>query len=194
MSASLYAQTEKVVPSEIKSVTVYKAGAQIEREARVSLTTGQTLVKLTGLSPYIRKESIRMAGDGSFTILSVQHQNDFLNELGRSAELEALTQKMDALRLKIQEEETWVKIISGKLDFLQANKAVAGKEQTISPEAFQSLNTIYGANLEQLNLDLLARNRKIVAHNKEMEKLRSQQAALDNKADVSQMNRHCVRR
>src|SRR5690554_139418 len=184
MSTSSYAQTEKVVPSEIKSVTVYKAGAQIEREARVSLATGQTLVKLTGLSPYINKKSIRVAGDGSFTILSVQHQNDFLNELGRSAELEALTQKMEALRLKIQEEETWVRIISGKLDFLQANKAVAGKEQTISPEAFKSLNTIYGANLEQLNLDLLARNRKIVAHNKEMEKLRSQQAALDNKADL----------
>ena len=72
--------------------------------------------KVFGLSPYIRKESIRMAGDGSFTIISVQHQNDFLNELGRSAELEALTQKMDALRLKIQEEETWVKIISGKLE------------------------------------------------------------------------------
>src|SRR5690554_3140087 len=91
MSASSYAQTEKVVPSEIKSVTVYKAGAQIEREARVSLATGQTLVKLTGLSPYINKESIRVAGDGSFTILSVQHQNDFLNELGRSAEMEDLT-------------------------------------------------------------------------------------------------------
>src|SRR5690554_4760178 len=31
--------------------------------------------KVFGLSPYIRKESIRMAGDGSFTIISVQHQN-----------------------------------------------------------------------------------------------------------------------
>lgn len=184
MSAPSFAQAEKEIPSDIKRVTVYKAGAQIEREATVSLAAGQTLVRLTELSPYIRKESIRMAGDGSFTILSVQHQNDFLNELGRSAELDALTQKMDALRLKIQEEETWVRIISGKLDFLQANKAVAGKEQTISPEAFKSLNTIYGANLEQLNLDLLARNRNIVAHNKEMEKLRSQQAALDNKADL----------
>lgn len=184
MSASSYAQTEKVVPSEIKSVTVYKAGAQIEREARVSLATGQTLVKLTGLSPYINKESIRVAGDGSFTILSVQHQNDFLNELGRSAEMEDLTQKMESLRSKIEEEETWVKIISGKLDFLQANKAVAGKEQTISPEAFKSLNTIYGANVEQLNLDLLARNRNIVAHNKELDKLRNQQATLNNRSDL----------
>src|SRR5690554_7895156 len=97
---------------------------------------------------------------------------------------------MEALRLKIQEEETWVRIISGKLDFLQANKAVAGKEQTISPEAFQSLNTIYGANLEQLNLDLLARNRKIVAHNKEMEKLRSQQAALD-RSEERRVGKEC---
>lgn len=98
--------------------------------------------------------------------------------------MEDLTQKMDALRLKIEEEETWIRIISGKLDFLQANKAVAGKEQTISPEAFKSLNTIYGENVEGLNLELLARNRNIVAHKKEMDKLRSQQATLNNRSDL----------
>jgi hypothetical protein len=51
------------------------------------------LLKFTDLSPYIKKESIRIDGDGSFTILNVQHQNDYLDELEKSNEIASSRKK-----------------------------------------------------------------------------------------------------
>ena len=156
-----FGQVEKEIASKIKKVTVFTKGAQIEREASVSIQAGQMIIKLTGLSPYIIKESIRIDGDGSYTILTVQHQNDYLNELNKSKEIETLKNEIEELQLKIEDEEAWINIIKDKLDFLYSNKDIAGKEQSINPETFKSLNTIYGNNIELLNLDLLKRQRKI---------------------------------
>jgi TonB-dependent SusC/RagA subfamily outer membrane receptor len=179
-----FGQIEKEITSEIKKVTVFTKGAQIEREATVSLQQGQMILKLTGLSPYIKKESIRVDGDGSYTILTVQHQNDYLNELNKSKEIETLKNKIEELQLKIEDEEAWIKIIKDKLDFLYSNKDIAGKEQSINPEVFKSLNAIYGDNIETLNLDLLKRQRKIIDYKKESDKLNNQLTSLNNKSDL----------
>jgi len=179
-----FGQNEKEIKSEIKKVTVFTKGAQIEREASVSLQQGQMILKLTGLSPYIKKESIRVDGDGSYTILTVQHQNDYLNELNKSKEIETLKYKIEELKLKTEDEETWIKIIKDKLDFLYSNKDIAGKEQSVNPETFKSLNAIYGDNIETLNLDLLKRQRKIVGYKKESDKLNNQLTSLNNKSDL----------
>ena len=99
-----WSQVEKDITAEIKQVTVFTEGAQIERKATFSLQQGQMLLRLTGLSPYIRKESIRVNGDGSYIILGVQHQNDYLNELSRSKEVDALKLKLESLQFKIEDE------------------------------------------------------------------------------------------
>lgn len=179
-----FGQIEKEVKSEIKKVTVFAKGAQIEREASVSLQQGQMILKLTGLSPYIKKESIRVDGDGSYTILTVQHQNDYLNELNKSKEIETLKNKIEELKLKTEDEEAWIKIIKDKLDFLYSNKSITGKEQSVNPEIFKSLNAIYGDNIETLNLDLLKRQRKIIDYKKESDKLNNQLTSLNNKSDL----------
>lgn len=179
-----FGQIEKEIASEIKKVTVFTKGAQIEREASVSIQEGSMIIKLTGLSPYIKKESIRIDGDGSYTILTVQHQNDYLNELSKSKEIENQKNKIEELQFKIEDEETWLKIIKDKLDFLYSNKDIAGKEQSVNPETFKSLNSIYGNNIETLNLDLLKRQRLITDYKKEISKLNNQLASLNSRTDL----------
>lgn len=151
----LPAQVEKKIESSINNITIYTRGAQIENEASVSLQQGQMILRFTNLSPYIRKESIRIEGDGSFTIQNVQHQNDYLNELEKNEEIAAIKAKIEEFGEKIEYEQTWIKILNEKLDFLKTNKEVTGKDQSISPDVFSSLNTIYGKNLETLILETL---------------------------------------
>ena len=78
---NLKAQTEKEIKADIKHVTVFPDRAQIDHETSVSLLPGKTILKLTGLSPYIDVQSIQVKGYGEFTILSVNHQNNFLQNL-----------------------------------------------------------------------------------------------------------------
>lgn len=156
-----FGQLGKEINSSVKKVTVYTQGAQIEREATVSLQQGQMVLKLVGLSPYIKKESIRIDGDGSYSILNVQHQNDYLKELDKNKEIESLKDKIEDLQFKVEDEGTWLKIIKDKLDFLNVNKEITGKEQALNPETFKTLNTIYGSNIETLNLEMLKKQRLI---------------------------------
>lgn len=173
-----FGQTDKAIQSTIKQVTVFTYGAQIEREAAINLPAGQSTFRLTGLSPEIRKESIRVDGDGSFTIISVQHQNDYLNELTRNEESQQLKQQEKELADKIEEEGVWLKIIQDKLAFLQANKQVSGKDQALNPESFKSLTSLYGSNLESLNLEQLKRQRAVKAYQQEIDKIEEQLVSL----------------
>lgn len=180
----LLSQTDKEVTSVIKSITLYTQGAQIENEATVSLQQGQMVLKLTKLSPYIIKESIRIEGDGSFTIQNVQHQNDYVNELEKNKESAAIRTKIEETQEKIEYEQTLINIIVDKLDFLKTNKEITGKEQAINPDVFNSLNSIYGKNIESLTLDKLKKERLLKEYNKEINKLNNQLNYLNNRIDL----------
>jgi len=183
-SALLLCQTEKEITSTIKNITIYTQGAQIENEAIVPLQQGQMVLKFTGLSPYIKKESIRIEGDGLFTIQNVQHQNDFVNELEKNKETGAIRTKIEEYQNKIEYEQTLINILVDKLDFLKTNKEVTGKDQAINPDVFNSLNLIYGNNIESLTLEKLKKERLLKEYNKEVNKLNSQLNYLNNRIDL----------
>jgi TonB-dependent SusC/RagA subfamily outer membrane receptor len=61
---------------------------------------------------------------------------------------------------------------------------VAGKEQTINPDAFKSLIEIYGTNTEKLNLEILKTQRQIKAYGKEMSNLQNQLNEISSKQDL----------
>jgi TonB-dependent SusC/RagA subfamily outer membrane receptor len=180
----LLCQTEKEITSTIKNITIFTQGAQIENEATVQLEQGQMILKFTGLSPYIKKESIRIEGDGLFTIQNVQHQNDYVNELDKNKETAAVRTKIEEYQNKIEYEQTLINILIDKLDFLKTNKEITGKEQAINPDVFNSLNTIYGNNIESLTLEKLKKERLLKDYNKEINKLKYQLDYLNNRIDL----------
>jgi TonB-dependent SusC/RagA subfamily outer membrane receptor len=179
-----FGQLEKDISSTIKKVTVFSQGAQIQNEATITLQPGQMILKFTGLSPYINKESIRIDGDGSFTILNVQHQNDYMNKLDKSKESESLQNKIEELRLKIEDENTRINILKQKLGFLDVNIQVTGKEQTVNPETFKVMNTYYGDNVESLNLEILKKQRLINDYTKQVNQLTNQLNTLNTSVDL----------
>ena len=84
---TIRAQVEKEISSEIKHVTVFPDRAQIDHEVAFSVAAGKTILKLSGLSPYIDPQSIQVKGLGDFMILSVNHQNNFLQNLEDSPDV-----------------------------------------------------------------------------------------------------------
>jgi len=178
------AQTEKEIKSKISNVTVYSSGAQIERTATFDIQQGKSLLTFKNLSPYINKESIRVDGDGNYTILNVQLQNDYLNQLEKTKEINDLNAGIQQYQDKIEDEETWIKILTEKLEFLKANKSITGKEQAVNPEVFKSLNLIYGENFEKYSMEVLKRKRLIKDYAKETEKLENQLSTLNSKSEL----------
>jgi hypothetical protein len=100
LSILVFAQEKIEIESEISEVTIYQSSALVVRKASFESNKGNSILRMTKLSPYVNEESIKVDGDGSFTILNVQFKNDYLNSLERDQAVETLIDSLDLLKRK----------------------------------------------------------------------------------------------
>ena len=160
-TACLNAQNEKEIKAEMKHVTVFPDRAQIDRESAVTLSPGKVVLRLSSLSPYIDPKSVQVKGFGDFTILSVNHQNNYLQNLEESPEIKKLRSQLEALRLKVEDEKAAISVLKEKEAFLVANRGVLLKETSFSVEQLKSVMELYTINMEQVTMTILKKGRLI---------------------------------
>jgi uncharacterized protein (TIGR02231 family) len=171
---AINAQTEKSIKAEIKHVTVFPDRAQVEHETSVSLLPGKSVLKLSGLSPYIDEQSIQVKGYGEFTILSVNHQNNYLQNLEDSPEVKNIRSQIEDLQTKLEDENAAINILKEKEAFLIANKALLIKETSITAEQFKNILDLYTANMDQITMTTLKKQRLIKDYNRQIAALQQQ--------------------
>ncbi len=77
----------------------------------------------TNLSPFIDAKSVQVKAEGNITVLSVNHQQNFLNELKKSSELENLENNITEINQKLEIENTYLSIIREQIIFKKINRA-----------------------------------------------------------------------
>jgi uncharacterized protein (TIGR02231 family) len=173
-SLSLMAQNDKEIKAELKHVTVYPDRAQMDHESSLDLSSGKTILKLKGLSPFIDAQSIQVKGIGEFTILSVNLQNNFLQNLEDTPEVKNIRSQIELLQAKVEDENTALKTLKQKEDFLIANKGVLVKETNFSIDQFRTMVDVYTTNVDQVNITVLKKNRQIKDYEKQIAALQQQ--------------------
>ena len=168
------AQVSRDIKAEINHVTVFPDRAQIEHEAQISLLPGKTLLKLSELSPYIDAQSVQVKGFGEFTILSVNHQNNYLDNLEDAPDLKNIRSQIEALQIKVEDEKAAISILKEKEAFLVANRAILVKETTLTPEQIRSIIDLYTSNMDQVIMTTLKKTRLIKEYEKQIEALQQQ--------------------
>ena len=171
---NLSAQAEKEISADIKHVTVFPDRAQIGRETAVSLIPGKTVLRLPGLSPYIDVQSIQVKGYGDFTILSVNHRNNYLQNLEDSPEIKSIRSQIETLRLKVEDENAAITVLKQKDAFLKANEAILIKTSTFSMEQFKNFMDLYTSNVDQITTSTIKKERLITDYNKQITALQQQ--------------------
>lgn len=123
---SFGAKKEVIIESQIKNVTVFLRGAQVERTSKEFLKPGVYTLIFPGLSQQITNGSVQVSGKGDLTILSVSNQVNYNREVGTSAEVQSL---MDSLALlqedlnynrelkQVYEEEKSMILLNKKIDY-----------------------------------------------------------------------------
>lgn len=169
-------QIEKEIKAEIKHVTVFPDRAQVNHETSVSLLIGKSVIKLTGLSPYIDAQSIQVKGYGDFTILSVNHRNNYLQNLEDSPEVKSIRSQIETLQAKVEDETAAISIQKEKEAFLVANRAILVKETTFTLEQLKNVMDLYTNNMDQITMTTLKKQRLIKDYNKQITALQQQVA------------------
>lgn len=164
---------EKEIKTEVNEVTVFIEGAQVTRKKNIELPQGKTLLKFVNLSPFIDAKSVQVKAYGDLTVLSVNHQQNFVNKLDKPKELVDLEAKLKGIDEKINLENTYLSIVNEQLAFLQQNRDIGGKNQETSVTNLKETMTFYSAQLSALKISE-------IDHNKNIEDLSKQRADIQN--------------
>jgi uncharacterized protein (TIGR02231 family) len=171
---SLFADTEKEIKAGIKHVTVYPDRAQINHETNIELPAGKTILKIIGLSPYIDPQSIQVKGLGDFILLSVNLQNNYLQNLEDLPEVKNIRSQIEALQQKVEDEKAAISVLKEKEAFLAANRAILVKETSFSLEQLKSVTDFYTSSMDQVTTSTLKKNRLIKDYEKQIAALQQQ--------------------
>lgn len=170
----VHAQIEKEIKAGINHVTVFPDRAQVNHEATINLSPGKTVLKLQALSPFIDAQSVQVKGYGEFTILSVNQQNNYLENLEDNPDVNSVRSQLEELQNKVEDEKAAISVLSEKASFLTANKALLLKETTASAENIKSIIDLYTSNMEQVTINTLKKQRQIKEYEKEITALQQQ--------------------
>ena len=126
LQLSLSAQTEKMVESTIKDVTVYQQGVQISRIGKCNLTKGKTTLVFSGLSSKIDPKSIQAKATNDMMIVSVTHSIDYLNKNKASKEIENLEKSRKNISDSIKVLKNIKVVYNQEKEMILTNKSIGG--------------------------------------------------------------------
>jgi hypothetical protein len=165
---------EKELKSEVKEVTVFLTGAQIFEAGTTSLLSGNSILKVKGLSPFIDEKSIQVKGQGDFTILSVNHKLNYLDVLKKDGKADSLKKLMEGIDLFVLKEQGHLAVLQQKQTILDENRKLG--TQTIGVTVAQIKQTLefYEAEVSKIKEDEIKTNGVIEAKKKERIKFEQQ--------------------
>jgi hypothetical protein len=172
ISLTLSAQEpiEQEIKSQVSEVTVYLENALETRKATIELVPGKTMLKFSGLSPFIDAKSIQAKIDGEVTLMSVNHQQNFLNKPEESQESKDLQGRIKELDQKIAIENVYLDVIQDDLGFLLKNQSLGGN-QSVAVASIKEGADFFNTRNTALKLKKNEREKTIYALSKQRDDL-----------------------
>jgi hypothetical protein len=134
LTSTLLAQKEKEVSltSELKKVTIFFLGAQVEHQANTKLNKGKQEIVFTQLTDFLDPNTVQVKANGDLTILSVRTRKNFEDIRISNDKIEAL----NAQRLTLEKKEIALRdeyeILELDKELLMRNRDLKGQDKGIS--------------------------------------------------------------
>jgi uncharacterized protein (TIGR02231 family) len=167
-------QNEKNVDSRITDVTVFLNKAQVTREVKTRIEPGRVNLVVRGLTSQLDPESIQVTGKGSFIILGISHQQNYLSELNIPKSLKALKDSVEQLQKQLQLEQSQKEILSKEEQMLLSNQKIGGTTQNLTVAELKAMADFYRSRLGDIVTSRMKQDDKIKKINERIAKLNNQ--------------------
>jgi len=183
LSTTVFAQEFKQVKlkTNISEVTVFLKGAQVTRAGKMTLEKGKQIINLNKLSPHIDKESIKVNATGNFTILSVNHQLDYLDQKDTDVYIDSLKEVINRLATTITSAQFRLVVLKEKLSLLNENKKLVKVNSDVTINDLKNTLDFYDKELMDIKNEELKTLSKIEDLEEDKEKIEIQIADALNK-------------
>ena len=181
------ADDQKIV-SKVQKVVVFLNGAQVIRTAMVHISPGNSILIFENISPGIDVQSIQVHANGEFTILSVKHELNFLNEQIKQQRIEDLRAKQKNIKDKIDLQNGLASIYQEEENMLVKNQMIAGQNTGLDIIKLKQALDFQTERLTALKKKEQENTAQIVDLNKELLKYNQQIAELNKGASTATSN------
>ena len=175
LSISLFANDEKKTSTaSLKSVTVYRTGAEMIHTASASLSKGNNELIIEGISMYTDVNSIQVNCPSTVTILGVEFSNNYLVNEITSPVIKKLNDSLERINADIYKTDISITINNDLLEVLKSNKEIKGTQTGLSVAELMKLIDYYKLKSGELQNELSALNQKRSKLESVAEKIRNQ--------------------
>ena len=175
--------SEKVLTTQISEVTVFTQGAQIVRRGSTTIPMGESIIKVSSLSPFVNPNSISVKAMGDFTILSVNHKINYLNEVKKDKKIDSLKSLLGNLDLEISQIENNQEVLDEKLGLLNANKNIGGNNG-FSITELRLVVQFYEEQISQIKTKALGNELEIKKLQEKRRKTQNEISLIDSNEDL----------
>lgn len=179
------AEKETTVKSKIKNVTVFLSGAQIYREADITLNAGNNLLRFEGLGQNIDGNSIQVGGNKDFTIVSVNHSRNYMKDVKISPKLKVIKDSLSDVEFKLELRRRFLSVYQEEKNLLLANKSVGGSQTGVDVEDLIEVADLYRTRLKEIEMKMLDISEEERAFRKTANRLKKQLNQLNARANRS---------
>jgi hypothetical protein len=180
-----YAQIKKqTADSKISKVTVFLEGSQVERQAKTPLIPGKQEIIFSNISPNIEKQSIQVRAEGNITVLSVNHQQNFLKEQQKQDEIKEIEDKKEQILSLITREKNLLLVYKQEENMMIKNQGIGGTNG-IKASDLKEAADFQRTRLSEIYQKQQEIEKEIKKIELELGKINRQLIELNQKADLS---------
>jgi hypothetical protein len=176
---------ETVLTSQIKDVTLFLSGAQLFENASGQIPSGESVILLKGLSPYLDEKSIQVKGQGNFTIQSVNKRLDFLSEKEVGEKVKALESQIGLIQKSQILAQNRLQVLATKSALLSANKDLGGSQSGPTMAELRAALDFFDAELTKITNEELKIKTEISDGETKIRQLRNQIGAIQESQNKS---------
>ncbi|MFI5133447.1 MAG: DUF4139 domain-containing protein [Chitinophagales bacterium] len=164
----------KIISSDLKTVTVYRSGAEMIHNDSVQLEQGNVELVIEGISNSLDINSVQINCPPAVTILGVEFSNNFLVAPEVSARIKFLQDSAERVQRELDKVNVQLTTTNDLLEVLKANRDIKGSQTGLSVAELIKLMDYYKTKSAELQNDFAAQKERQKKLNELLLKIRSQ--------------------
>lgn len=153
---------------------MYRTGAEMNHQARATLTKGNNELVIENISNAIDINSLQVNCSGAVTVMGVEFSTDFLKNETKTPAVKMLEDSLENVKDAIEKNKTSIALVNDLLAVLKANKEIKGTQIGLSVAELMKLMDYYKTKSAELQNELAALNRKAIKHLELVTKIENQ--------------------
>jgi uncharacterized protein (TIGR02231 family) len=172
-ACSFMAQAQKPVSSKITETQVYFSGAQITREATITLQSGTNILLFDDLPHDLNPRTLLVESTSDMTLLSVKHNLNYLKNQSKPPEVVKMEDSLKILQQNLQLKNAILQVYREEESMLLANKSIGG-ESGVQAENLKNTSEFFRTRLMDVKTKQHQLSIEIVSMNEHIQRLNNQ--------------------